>query len=93
MMGGWGYGPGMGGYYAAGGNGYWWAGILGMAMQLIFWVAIIAFGVYLFRRYGSRVGVNTSRNGSSALDILRERYARGEIERDEYERRKDDLLK
>lgn len=92
MMGGWGYGPGMGGYYAAGGNNFWWGGILGMAMQLIFWVAIIALGVYLFRRYGSRVGVNAPRNGS-ALDILRERYARGEIEKDEYDRRKDDLLK
>lgn len=91
MMGGWGYGTGIGGYYATGGNGYWWGGILGMAMQLILWVAIIALGVYLFRRYGSRVGVNTSRNGS-ALDILRERYARGEIDKGEYERRKDDLM-
>lgn len=87
MMGGWG-GPG----YNAGayGGGYWWMGLMGMAMQAVFWVAIIALGIYLFRRYGSRIPAGPSRH-PDALDILRERYAKGEIEPEEFQRRKKEL--
>ena len=92
MMGNWGNGPGMGFY----GGGFWGNGIFGMLFQLVFWVAIIGLGVYLFRRFGSRVPTGGSfqvNRSNSALDILRERYARGEIGRDEYEERARDLQK
>ncbi|MHB1652566.1 MAG: SHOCT domain-containing protein [Desulfitobacteriaceae bacterium] len=87
MMGGWGYGP------SVGNGGFWWMGLMGMAIQLIFWVAIIALGIYLFKRMGhSRMTVGSS-GRNNALDILKERYARGEIDADDYQHRKQDLLK
>ncbi|MDI6915999.1 MAG: SHOCT domain-containing protein [Desulfitobacteriaceae bacterium] len=87
MMGGWGYGP------SVGNGGFWWMGLMGMAFQLIFWVAIIALGIYLFKRIGlSRMTVGSS-GRPDAFDILKERYARGEIDADEYQRRKQDLQK
>jgi len=85
MMYGWGYGPGVT-------DGYWWMGLLGMLLQAIFWIGIIALGFFLYKRYNSRLII---RNGSfyrdGPLDILRERYARGEIDSEEYQRRKADL--
>jgi putative membrane protein len=81
----WGYGPGMMGY------GYGWGGH--MFLGALFWVAILALAVYavghLFRA-SSRDGVPRQR-GSSALCILEERYARGEIGRDEYLEKKADI--
>ena len=91
MMGNWGgYGPGMGFY-----GGGWGNGFIGMLFQLVFWVGVIWLGFYLFRRFGNRVptGGNFQDRLNSAIDILRERYARGEINRDEYEERIQELRK
>lgn len=85
MMNGWGYSPGAG-YY----GGYWWMGLIGMLIQLIFWVAIIGAGIYLYRRYAHRIPTGGFER-RDALDVLRERYARGEIDTEEYQRRKKDL--
>ena len=80
MMGGWGYG----GY----GNGVY--GWMGMLMPLIMGAAIILLGIYVFRRSTWRVRTGVL-SDQSALDILRERYARGEIDSAEYQSRKQDL--
>ncbi|KJR47331.1 hypothetical protein UF75_2323 [Desulfosporosinus sp. I2] len=87
----WGYSSGYGNGFLGNGN-YWWMSLIGIALQLIFWIALIVIGVKLFRGYGSRtpVGYHAPNN---ALDILRERYARGEIDAEEYQRRKQDLSK
>jgi putative membrane protein len=70
----------------------WWAwgagGVVMMLMMLIFWGLIIA-GIVLAIRWLMR-----QRNGlrpDRALDILRQRYARGELDREEFEARKRDL--
>ncbi|GAB6155898.1 hypothetical protein JCM17380_46500 [Desulfosporosinus burensis] len=87
MMGGWGYGGyGSGGYGGYGSGGY---GIMGIGM-LIFWIGIILLGIYLFRRNTSNVQAG-GLGKHSGIDILRERYARGEIDSAEYQSRKQDL--
>jgi putative membrane protein len=70
----------------------WWMsgawGIGMMFMMLLFWIVVIA-GLVLGIRWLMRQG----RGGSSdaALEILRQRYARGEINKDEFEVKKRDL--
>lgn len=58
-------------------------------MMVVFWGALIAFVVWLVRtlRPEHRADVTTSRS-SRADEVLAERYARGEIDDDEYKRRR-----
>lgn len=65
-------------------NGDWVAMI---AMMTIFLGLVVLAGVMIFRGSGrSRLGGGTQDRG--ALEILDERFARGEVDRDEYEARK-----
>ena len=66
--------------------GVWGIGM--MFMMLVFWGLIIV-GLVL----GIRWLVTQGRESRSdpALDILRQRYARGEIDQEEFEARKRDL--
>jgi putative membrane protein len=58
-------------------------------MHLLWWILIIAVIVALVRGIGGRP--RRLRGEDRALEILRERYARGEIDKTEYEQRKRDL--
>lgn len=60
---------------------WWWMGV-GM---LLFW-GLVAFGIVMLVRLGGRSGSSGRRE---AREILDERYARGEIDDDEYRRRSD----
>jgi putative membrane protein len=83
---GWGMGPGM--------MGNWGMGWFGMIFMMIFWVLVIVGLVFLIKWLiqSSRSGDGTaSRGRSTALDILKERYARGEIDKAEFEEKKKDL--
>ncbi len=62
-------------------------GMIGMALFWILAIAIIVTFVVLLAKGAS----SRNRQEKSALDILKERYASGEIERDEYEQKKRDL--
>lgn len=66
--------------------GLWGVGM--MVLMLLFWGVVIA-GIVV----GIRWLVHQSRGSQSdsALDLLRERYARGEIDREEFLARKRDL--
>lgn len=90
MFGGWGFNPGFYGGNAFNG-GPWWMWLLAMGAQLLFWIVLIWVGVYLFRRWSKSQGTRPGDAGS-AYNILRERYARGEIDTEEYLRRKQDLM-
>ena len=71
----------------------WWMGgawgIGMMFMMLLFWILIIAALVLGIRWLTSQ---GRERPSDSALEILRQRYARGEINKEEFEAKKRDLL-
>lgn len=59
-------------------------------MMLIWWVIIVAV-IAVAIRWLSRQRGEQSEEGS-AIEILKKRYARGEISREEFEEKKRDLL-
>lgn len=64
----------------------------GMFFQSIPWILIIAVGVVLVGYFtGHRRTPHAPQRSESAMDILEKRYARGEIDQDEFERKKRDL--
>ena len=62
----------------------------GGGMMWIFWILIIIALVW-FVAFATRRESGSPRNEKSAQDILKERYARGEIEREEFEQKRKDL--
>jgi putative membrane protein len=68
--------------------GAWGIGVI-LLMMLLFWGLIVA-GFVLGIRWLIRQGRES--RPDPALEILRQRYARGEIGRDEFEAKKRDLL-
>jgi putative membrane protein len=93
--------------YGWGGNYMGAAGWIGMAFMIVFWVAVVIGIVYLVRYLVARPGVDRwqdrppywrepgspgpGQGKSDALRILEERYARGEIDQEEFQRRRADL--
>ena len=68
---------------------YEWHGY-GGGIMWIFWILIIVALVWAVVFTTRRTGTPPER-GKSAREILDERYARGEIDRDEFELKKKDL--
>jgi putative membrane protein len=62
-----------------GGGGMW-----------IFWILLVIALIW-FATFATRRESGPSKRQKSAREILEERYARGEIERDEFEQKKKDL--
>ena len=79
MMGEWGWGHGFGGIFMV----LWWVLVI---------VGIVALVKWLIESSALR-GRNADRDGAgkTALDILKARYARGEIEQAEFEQKRRDL--
>jgi putative membrane protein len=68
-------------------GGFW----PGMIFMLLFWVLII-LGVIALVAWLAKQGRPDSHAGpESPLDVLKKRYARGEIDKEEYESIKKDL--
>jgi len=74
-------------YGGWGGNMMGWFG--GGIMMVAFWVLIIAFIFWIVREVSGKN--SNSKSNSNALDILKERYAKGEISKEEFEAKKKDL--
>lgn len=94
----WGWGPAHMGFGAG------WIG-MGFIM-LLFWIAVVVGIVYLIRHLARRPAAGQPHDGptymdqaqeqprpSSAMRILEERYARGEVDQEEFLRRKADLTR
>lgn len=72
------------------GYGFWWWGII----MMLFWVLVIVGGIWLvvsLLRQGRPAEVGPGPGRERPLDILRERYARGEITREQFEEMRRDL--
>lgn len=74
-----------------GGEWGWGHMIFGSLAMVLFWGGIILVIVLLVRWLGPGVSsqqVSSPPPSKTALDILKERFARGEIDKDEFEERK-----
>jgi putative membrane protein len=72
----------------------WWGHHFGMgfgwvvvALMVIFWGAIIALALWGIKKFTK----HNAGSKSNAFDIARERYAKGEINREQFEELKKDL--
>ncbi len=58
----------------------------------IFWIAIIVGIILLVKWIVQQNRSGGQQQGENSLEILKKRYARGEIDKDEFEQKKKDLL-
>jgi putative membrane protein len=76
--------------YMGDGNWWWWG--FGALHMLVFWAVLIFVIVVAVKWLSGQSGARAPESGGArALDILKERYARGEINKDEFEQKKRDL--
>lgn len=68
------------GYYSYG------MGVFGWLTMMLFWGLVIAAIVYFFRKLDQGTSSPTK-----ALEIAKERYAKGEISKDEFDQLRHDL--
>ena len=76
------------GFMANGQTG--WMGFLPLACHLIFMVIIIIIAVICLKRHGAKVRAMQKQN-DPALLVLRERYALGEIDTEDFNQRRQNL--
>jgi putative membrane protein len=74
------------------GHGGWWGWPMAVGM-IAFWVVVVVLAVWLIRS----LAANAARPAPGAqletpLEVLKRRYAAGEIDRAEYEQKRSDLL-
>lgn len=62
-------------------------GMFGGLMMVVFWVAVALLIVWVVRE----VGGSKNHQKKSALDVLKGRYANGEIGKEEFESKKKDI--
>ena len=76
-------------------DGYGMAGFgFGGIFMLVWWGIIILGIVMLVKWVLTSLGAGGGRSGSDkALEILKERYARGEIDEQEFEKKKQELAR
>ena len=81
------------GPFGGGWDGWGWFWPFHLVFPVLFWVLIITAVVILVRyATGWHDHLPRSERRPSSLDILEERYARDEINRDEYLEKKKDII-
>lgn len=65
----------------------WWMGF-GIIWMILFWGAVIALIVWVVKKF---TGSSDSNRKNDPLDIARERYARGEISKEEFDQIRNNL--
>lgn len=74
------------GIYNGWGTGSMMGWFGGSIMMVLFWGAIIYFIVWIVHN-----NKTNGESGKKSIDILKERYAKGEIDKKEFEEKKKDL--
>jgi putative membrane protein len=72
-------------WYVNGGMGWWM--VFGVVLMILFWGGLISFFIWGLRRL-TRHGSNDK---GDPLDTAKQRYARGDITKQQYEQIKKDL--
>ena len=72
-------------------GGHGWGMGFGMGWWWIIGIVLVVLIVWFVSRTANRSNPGNT-PGKSALDILKERYARGDIDKTEFEERKKDLM-
>jgi len=67
-------------------------GFMGGGFMWIFWIAVIVGIIFLVRWIVQQGKLSESNAYGNPLDVLKRRYASGEIDKEEYDRKKKDLL-
>lgn len=74
------------------GAGVFFPGPLGMLVTMLFWGLVIGMVIWLFQLvFTNKSSGNTVAVADNSLNIVSERYARGEIGKDEFDRLNKDL--
>ncbi|MFQ5800973.1 MAG: SHOCT domain-containing protein [Candidatus Hydrothermarchaeales archaeon] len=76
-----------GGMMDYGSFGFGWM-LFGWVFMILFWVAVILLIVWLYKQIK---GPQPDAQTESASEILKKRYAKGEIDKKEFEEKKRDL--
>lgn len=64
----------------------------GGGFMMVIWIVLFLAIIYWLIRTANRNANPPASPSESAIDILKKRYARGEITKEEFEERKKDLL-
>lgn len=73
-------------------SGWGWGGMgFGLIGMSLFWILLIVVIVVLVKAVWGGGASTDRRQAGTALGILKERYTRGEIEREEFEQKRRDL--
>jgi putative membrane protein len=73
-------------FYMHNASGWWMVG--GWILMVFIWGGLIALGILSFRWFTKH---NASMEKQTPLEIAKERYAKGEITKEQYEQIKKDL--
>lgn len=66
-------------------------GIFGGIMMALFWIIIIMASL-AFLRWLARDLTGSANSSNKAMEILKEKYAKGEVTKEEFETKKKDLM-